>query len=107
MFAAQVLANGPISLEQRLVLRIPIVLLVSYRVSAESGITRVTETDAEKHRGGDAPLCPQWDEVRWEGVRESCPEEMKFERDLQDIWGWMGRKGISGKEASTGTALEV
>ncbi|KAB0344823.1 hypothetical protein FD754_021749 [Muntiacus muntjak] len=56
---------------------------------------------------GDAPLCPQWDEVRWEGVRESCPEEMKFEQDLQDVWGWMGRKGISGKEASTGTALEV
>lgn len=91
--------------KERLVLRIPIILLVSHRVSDESGITRMTETDAEKPREGDASLCWQWDEVRWEGVGESCPEEMKSEQDLQEVWRWMGRKGISGKEASTGTAL--
>lgn len=67
----------------------------------------MTETDAEKPREVDALLCWQWDEVRWEGVGESCPEEMKSEQDLQEVWRRMGRKGISGKEASTGTALEV
>lgn len=43
--------------KDRLVLRIPIVLLVSHRVSDESGITKLTETDAEKPREGDASLC--------------------------------------------------
>lgn len=61
----------------------------------------------QTNRGGDAGLCRQWDEVRWEGVRESCPEEMKFEQDFHEVWRWMGKKGISGKEASICTAMDV
>lgn len=75
--------------------------LATQRINDNYGMMRTTEKDTEIHRWGSDKLCPHWGEVRrGRRVRQSCLEEMKSEQDFLEVWRWLGRKGISGKEAS-------